>query len=63
MKDVSPEYNEVITGTITFQVSASGRRPDLEVDNPALVLTLVQDADRLRQIQPHACLARQKQEN
>ena len=60
---MSPEYNEVITGTITFQVSASGQRPDLEENNRALVLILVQGVDRPRRIQPPVCLAPQKQVN
>ena len=62
-KAVSPECSEIITGTITSQVSASGQRPDLEESDPALVLILVQGADRPRQIQLPVCLVRQKQEN
>ena len=60
---VSPECREIITGTITSQVSASGQQPDLEEGDPALVLILVQGADGPRQIQLPVCPAPQKPEN
>ena len=62
-KAVSPECREIITGTTTFPVSASGPQPDLEVGVLALALILVQGADEPRQIQLPVCPAPQKQVN
>ena len=60
---VLPQCHEVITDTITFQVSVSGQQLDLEENNPAPVLIPDQVADQPQQIQPPVCRERQKQEN
>ena len=62
-KVVSPECREIITDTITSQVSANGQQPDLGQHDPALALILAQDADGPQQIQLPVCPAPQQLAN